>query len=60
MVEASDPLLQLANILDDQDTFLVKLPHSLKDLLVGGEDFDNITGEIISRPPLNPERPDQQ
>ena len=39
----------MSNILDDQDTFLVKLPHSLKQQLAAGEDFENITGELFSR-----------
>ena len=47
-MEDQDPLVQLHNILEDQDTFLVKLPHSLKEKLAGGEDFDEIVGAIQS------------
>ena len=55
-MEGQDVLAQLRNILDDQDTFLVKLPHSLKQQLAGGEDFENMTGEIFSRMMHNPEK----
>lgn len=46
MEDQNNLLMQLHDTLDDQDTFLVKLPHKFKDDLTDPEVFDNITGTM--------------
>ena len=46
MEESSNQIEQLNNLLDDQDTFLVKLPNSLKYLISEPDVFENIAGSM--------------
>ena len=42
MVEyKSDPILDLHQVLDDQDTFLIKIPHKMRNILKSSNESDD-------------------